>query len=79
MAVLGVWFRKDLRLMDNTALFHALLDKREEDKIILFFHLNRRQFKMGTKNHDYFFCTVWNFLQEARQKGISILILVWST
>jgi deoxyribodipyrimidine photo-lyase len=75
MAVLGVWFRKDLRLMDNTALFHALLDKREEDKIILFFHLNRRQFKMGTKNHDYFFCTVWNFLQEARQKGISVLIL----
>ena len=36
-----MWFRRDLRLEDNTALRQALL---ESEKLILLFHVNPEQF-----------------------------------
>lgn len=64
-----MWFRKDLRLEDNTALIRALSELKKEEQLLCLFQLNPEQFKMGTKNHAYFFTALAHFAKSAKGQG----------
>lgn len=76
MSVIGMWFRKDLRLTDNTALIAALKEAQlKNDKLVGIFHLNPLQFKVTSFNHDYFFTAVAHFVEVAKAAGLPIHFL----
>ncbi|AHI55103.1 cryptochrome/photolyase family protein [Listeria ivanovii] len=56
-----IWFRRDLRLNDNKALYEACKDK---DDLILLFQVNPEQFIKGSPNHQAFFSSVAHFKQK---------------
>lgn len=49
-----MWFRRDLRLQDNKALYHALKNV-DSKELILIFQVNPQQFIKDSPNHDAFF------------------------
>lgn len=53
-----MWFRRDLRLEDNTALYHAFEDS---DEVVLLFQVNPEQFLEDSANHQAFFASVAHF------------------
>ncbi|MBC2063071.1 cryptochrome/photolyase family protein [Listeria marthii] len=55
-----MWFRRDLRVSDNKALYHAS----KEDDLILLFQVNPAQFITGSPSHQAFFASVAHFQQE---------------
>ncbi|MBC1496365.1 deoxyribodipyrimidine photo-lyase [Listeria welshimeri] len=55
-----MWFRRDLRINDNKALYHAS----KEDDLILLFQVNPEQFISGSPSHQAFFSSVANFKKE---------------
>lgn len=73
MSLSGVWFRKDLRLSDHTALLSALSNQQD---IMGIFHLNPAQFQIGSLNHAYFFSALKKFSQVAETVGFPIHFLV---
>lgn len=66
-----MWFRRDLRLEDNTALYHALL---EEDEVVLVFNVNPEQFIEDSKNHQAFFQAVAHFQQSIDNGRLQIFV-----
>lgn len=56
-----MWFRRDLRLNDNKALYQACKDK---DDLILLFQVNPEQFIKGSPSHQAFFSSVAYFKQK---------------
>lgn len=58
---LVMWFRRDLRLNDNKALYQACKDK---DDLILLFQVNPEQFINGSPSHQAFFSSVAYFKQK---------------
>ena len=70
-----MWFRKDLRLEDNTALYHALDHLTPQDTLLCVFHLDENQFKIGEKSHDYFFSALEAFTTRASQVNLSLHFL----
>ncbi|WP_207579391.1 cryptochrome/photolyase family protein [Listeria marthii] len=54
-----MWFRRDLRVSDNKALYHAS----KEDDLILLFQVNPAQFITGSPSHQAFFASVAHFQQ----------------
>lgn len=75
MATHMMWFRKDLRLEDNTALNYALTSLDKKDQLLCVFHLDEQQFRIGCHAHDYFFSTLNNFQKSAKEKGVFIHFL----
>lgn len=71
-----MWFRKDLRLDDNTALRTALFSLDKHDELLCVFQLNPTQFKTNTLTHDYFFSTLYHFAEEAKNAHLPIHFLV---
>ncbi|EAD5869745.1 deoxyribodipyrimidine photo-lyase [Listeria innocua] len=55
-----MWFRRDLRVNDNKALYHAC----KEEDLILLFQVNPEQFIKGSPSHQAFFASVAHFQQE---------------
>lgn len=55
-----MWFRRDLRVNDNKALYHAC----KEDDLLLLFQVNPAQFITGSPSHQAFFASVAHFKQE---------------
>ncbi|MFC7319431.1 cryptochrome/photolyase family protein [Halobacillus campisalis] len=53
-----VWFRRDLRLNDQTALSRAVQDSGEGDELLFIFHIHPKLIEEFTVRHDYFFQTV---------------------
>lgn len=49
-----MWFRRDLRLKDNKALYHALKNV-DSKELILIFQVNPQQFIKDSPNHNAFF------------------------
>lgn len=49
-----MWFRRDLRLKDNKALYHALKNV-DSKELILIFQVNPQQFIKDGPNHNAFF------------------------
>lgn len=68
-----MWFRRDLRLEDNTALKYAL---EESDEVLLLFHVNPDQFlNEGSINQSAFFESVEYFRKEIERKGAFLHIM----
>ncbi|MGO3837265.1 MAG: deoxyribodipyrimidine photo-lyase [Vagococcus sp.] len=63
-----MWFRKDLRLDDNTALRTALFSLDKHDELLCVFQLNPTQFKTNTLTHDYFFQPCIIFLKKLKMR-----------
>ena len=70
-----MWFRRDLRLEDNTGL-NQLLKNHHDNPIIFLFHINPSQLtdKIGFNQHT-FFAAVKHFKYVLAEKGIDLLIL----
>lgn len=49
-----MWFRRDLRIQDNKALYHAIQDLTDTDELVLLFQVNPNQFLEDSKNHQAF-------------------------
>lgn len=60
-----MWFRKDLRITDNKALYHACQDSEE---LILLFQVNPKQFISDSPNHQAFFASVAHFKKQLDKK-----------
>lgn len=75
MATHIMWFRKDLRLEDNTAFNEALASLTPEDKLLCIFHINDQQLRIGTKSHDYFFSSLDYFISDASNQQLTIHLL----
>lgn len=75
-----VWFRRDFRLHDHTALVHALQwAKEREGKLLFFFHFDPYFAKERTYHHEYFFQTVEHFRQSLCEYGIHMHVLYGDT
>ncbi|SES08634.1 cryptochrome/photolyase family protein [Salisediminibacterium halotolerans] len=73
---IGVWFRNDLRLTDNPALYRAF-NKAEKDgsKLVLFFHLHEHFTAEITARNDYFFQTLAHFRNRLSANQITLHLL----
>nr|WP_239644698.1 deoxyribodipyrimidine photo-lyase [Enterococcus crotali] len=60
-----MWFRKDLRLDDNTAFNKMIEESKETDELICLFQLNPAQFLKESYNHDAFFYSLKTFFEHA--------------
>lgn len=70
-----MWFRKDLRLDDNTAFNKMIEDSKETDELICLFQLNPIQFLEESYNHDAFFTSLNTFFEHAAAHNIYIHFL----
>lgn len=68
-----MWFRRDLRLEDNIALFNAL---RHSNEIFCVFHINPEQVtEKSTVNQSAFFASVLYFKNKLKKQGITLNIM----
>lgn len=68
-----MWFRRDLRLEDNIALFNAL---RHSNEIFCVFHINPEQVtEKSTVNQSAFFASVLYFKNKLKKQGINLNIM----
>ncbi|WP_079477878.1 cryptochrome/photolyase family protein [Halobacillus salinus] len=63
MTTRAVWFRRDLRLNDHTALAKAIKDSGQDDDILLLFHIHPDLNKSFHATHDYFFQTLQKLVE----------------
>lgn len=71
-----MWFRRDLRIEDNTALKHAF---EESKNLILLFHVNPEQFlNPASKNEAAFFKSVEVFQKELQKQGATLQLVYGS-
>lgn len=70
-----MWFRKDLRLDDNTAFNKMLEDSHDTEELICLFQLNPLQFLEDSYNHDAFFYTLSTFYEHAKANNIELHFL----
>ncbi|EHB5085140.1 deoxyribodipyrimidine photo-lyase [Enterococcus faecalis] len=64
----AMWFRRDLRLQDNKALYHALKNV-DSKELILIFQVNPQQFIKDSPNHDAFFSSVASFKRKVDKES----------
>lgn len=64
-----VWFRRDLRIQDNKALYHAFKELSDKDELILLFQVNPEQFIENSANHQAFFTSVAFFKEKIDEKA----------
>ncbi|MCA0985403.1 DNA photolyase family protein [Halobacillus yeomjeoni] len=69
MITRAIWFRRDLRLNDNTALAKALENTSGDDKVFLFFHIDPNLNQTFDAQHDYFFQTLKALVDDSGHKG----------
>lgn len=70
-----MWFRKDLRLDDNTAFDKMLEDSQDTDELICLFQLNPVQFLEDSYNHNAFFNSLATFCEHGKANGVPIHFL----
>ncbi|QHT48227.1 deoxyribodipyrimidine photo-lyase [Bacillus sp. SB49] len=75
----AVWFRRDLRLQDNTALAKALEHTKDGDELLLFFHIHPALNESFTARHDYFFQTLASFVEKAEDAGAPVHFITGDT
>ncbi|WP_226581556.1 cryptochrome/photolyase family protein [Halobacillus litoralis] len=75
MTVRAVWFRRDLRLNDQTALAKAIEHTKDGDHIVLVFHIHPVLNETFTPRHDYFFQTLKSFVDQAEGTGAPVHFL----
>ncbi|NLP50818.1 deoxyribodipyrimidine photo-lyase [Bacillus sp. RO1] len=76
MTLSVMWFRRDFRLQDNTALYHAVKEAQQRNVPILFiYHLDPVFTENNTPNHRYFFAALDRFVKRCEKLGIYIHII----
>ncbi|MEA3318855.1 MAG: deoxyribodipyrimidine photo-lyase [Bacillota bacterium] len=76
MTLSVMWFRRDFRLQDNTALYHAVKEAQQRKEPLLFiYHLDPVFTKIDTPNHRYFFDALERFVKRCEKLGIYIHII----
>ncbi|WP_086312041.1 deoxyribodipyrimidine photo-lyase [Enterococcus sp. 7F3_DIV0205] len=70
-----MWFRKDLRLDDNTAFDKMIENSEDTDELICLFQLNPLQFLENSYNQDAFFSSLFTFYEHAKKHNIAIHFL----
>lgn len=74
--VVGVWFRRDFRLNDQTALFQCLeRSKKSGGNWVALFHLDPKFSEEMCPHHEYFFQTVSEFKEKCAEIGIRLHII----
>ncbi|TDL80009.1 cryptochrome/photolyase family protein [Peribacillus frigoritolerans] len=81
MKTAAVWFRRDLRLQDHTALSNAMKWAEKNDaRLLLFFQMNPHFLSDSIdKRHQYFFQTLYLFMKECESKNIAFHLLSGET
>ncbi|MFD1020004.1 cryptochrome/photolyase family protein [Thalassobacillus hwangdonensis] len=72
MGTIAVWFRKDLRLNDQTALSQALQTLDKNDQILAVFHIHPALTENFSIRHDYFFQTLRTFVEACNKAGMPV-------
>ncbi|MBO0440490.1 cryptochrome/photolyase family protein [Candidatus Enterococcus ikei] len=72
MSKIIMWFRKDLRLDDNTAFNKMIENSKDADELICLFQLNPLQFIEDSYNHDAFFSSLYAFYTHAEANNVPI-------
>lgn len=68
-----MWFRRDFRLQDNTALYHAVKETQHRKEPLLFvYHLDPAFTTNDTPNHRFFFAALDHFVKRCEKQGIYI-------
>lgn len=68
-----MWFRRDFRLQDNTALYHAVKETQHRKEPLLFvYHLDPVFTTKDTPNHRFFFAALERFVKQCEKMGIYI-------
>ncbi|KPB03353.1 cryptochrome/photolyase family protein [Bacillus sp. CHD6a] len=76
MTLSVMWFRRDFRLQDNTALYHAVKEAQQRKEPLLFiYHLDSVFTKNDTPNHRFFFAALDRFVKRCEKLGIFIHII----
>ncbi|WP_059102964.1 cryptochrome/photolyase family protein [Shouchella shacheensis] len=75
MSIHIVWFRRDLRWNDHTALAAALDACEGDDRVMLVFHINPKMTKSFSQRHDYFYESLKAFVDAGKDKGVSVHFL----
>lgn len=76
MTLSVMWFRRDFRLQDNTALYHAVKQaQHRKEPLLLIYHLDPKFTDRDTPNHRYFFAVLKRFITDCEAKGINIHVL----
>lgn len=75
----ALWFRRDLRLNDHTALAKALEHTKDDDQIVLFFHIHPSLNESFTPRHDYFFQTLRSLVDRAEETGAPVHFIFGNT
>ncbi|MGX7244921.1 cryptochrome/photolyase family protein [Enterococcus quebecensis] len=70
-----MWFRKDLRIDDNTAFNKMLEHSKPGDELICIFQLNPAQFLEESYNHDTFFSSLNTFYETLKASGLVLHFL----
>ncbi|MBM7631622.1 cryptochrome/photolyase family protein [Geomicrobium sediminis] len=73
-----VWFRRDLRIHDNKALYSALEHLKEDDKLLLLYHIHPDLTDAFTKRHDYYYEALYDHVQKIEQQGGSLHFITGS-
>lgn len=63
-----MWFRRDLRIQDNKALYYAC-ENLGSDELVLLFQANPNQFIQDSPNHQAFFSSVQHFKETIDQQA----------
>lgn len=64
-----MWFRRDLRIQDNKALYYACENLKKDDQLVLLFQVNPQQFLENSPNHQAFFSSLQAFKKKLDKKG----------
>ncbi len=73
MTLSVMWFRRDFRLQDNTALYHAINEAQYRKEPLLFmYHLDPKFTGNDTPNHRFFFDALNQFIKNCEAKGILV-------
>lgn len=72
MSVHVVWFRRDLRFSDHSALSKAIEEMERDDQLLFVFHIHPKLTEEFTVRHDYFYETLQAFVDHGEEKGIPV-------
>ncbi|MGD6779049.1 cryptochrome/photolyase family protein [Sutcliffiella horikoshii] len=68
-----MWFRRDFRLQDNAALYHAVKETQHRNEpLLLVYHLDPVFTTNDTPNHRFFFAALDRFIKRCEKQGIYI-------
>ncbi|WYP27068.1 deoxyribodipyrimidine photo-lyase [Alkalihalobacillus sp. FSL W8-0930] len=72
MGTTVVWFRRDLRLHDHTALSKALSSLEKDDSLVALFYIQPTLNDKFTARHDYYYETLMKHVEKCEKEGFPV-------